>query len=75
LEIEVKHEKYKRIHDTCRGDRIGFITPYRFVRKSNGDWRIGYGISNYLVAYGSAWSINDGMAMFDMLKKQYWRKT
>jgi hypothetical protein len=73
--VKREHDKFRSKNETSRGNRMGMFTPYKFSRKKDGSWRIGYGLSSFLVAYGSAWSIDEGMAILDMLKKQYWRKT
>jgi hypothetical protein len=41
--------------------------PYHWSR-SNGDWRIGFGPSNFLLAQGAGWSVDLGMELFKALK-------
>ena len=43
-----------------------FIGQYHWSR-SNGGWRIGFGVSNFLLAEGSGWSIEFGEALYETL--------
>ena len=73
--VKRSHEKFKSVRETNLGKRIGRVTPYQFTRLcGDGGWRIEYGVSKFLVAKGSAWSIVEGKAIFEMLTKQYWKK-
>lgn len=46
-------------------------TPYTWLIKSDGGWRIGYGVSNFLIVEGSGWSILYGREILLHLKKNH----
>ena len=43
-----------------------FVGQYHWSR-SNGGWRIGFGVSNFLLAEGSGWSLDFGRALYEAL--------
>lgn len=56
------------------GRHTGPVTPYKWQRTRGNGWRIGYGISGFLVAEGSGWSAAVGRKLYRDLEAGYWKR-
>ena len=54
-----------------RGRHSGVSTPYKWSRKAASGWRIGFGVSSFLVAEGAGVSICVGKKLFRQLEDEW----